>query len=106
LQRRRYPLLPDFAGSFPVKFGLVINPVPHDIVSVHSFWHIELVFQEFVPALLVELEVLIVAIIHAKDGVAYFSTIPKAQTEIAGVIARLAACIRRIKTTSMEDRVE
>ena len=60
--------------AFSVKLGLVINPIPHYIISVHSFWHIKLAFYELVLAFFIEIEFLIVAIIYAEDGIAYTCT--------------------------------
>jgi hypothetical protein len=106
LQRARSSLLPDFTRAFSVKFGLVINPIPHYIISVYSFWHIKLGFYELVPAFFVELEFLIAAIIYAEDGVAYACTSSRIQIEGAAEIACFTVCLCRIKTISMEDGVE
>jgi hypothetical protein len=110
LQSARFSSLPDLTRSFPVKFGLVVNPVPRNIFPVNRFWYVKLCFHELGPALLVELEFLIAAVIYAENRVAYWSTTSTGPSRIHIERTVEAVCftasLDRIKGTNIEDIVE
>jgi len=96
MQRARISLLPDLTRSFPVKFGLVVNPIPRNVFPINSFWYIKLLFHELGPACFVELKALIAAVIYAENRVAYCNI------ERSIEVACFTASLGRIKTTSIE----
>lgn len=87
---------------FPIKFSFIINPIPFNILPVHSFWHMKLLLHELVPTRFIELKFLITAIIYTEDRVAYASTRRRLQIEITYVTAHIYS----IEAVSIEEGVE
>jgi hypothetical protein len=60
----------NFMRALSVKPGLVVDPVPGNVVWIYGFWHVEAFIEELFEAGLVELELGIARVIQSEYGVA------------------------------------
>ena len=83
--------------------------MPRGILPFDRFCYEELLFHELVPARFVQSELLITAVVYAKDGVAYWpSTSTKTRIHVERRVEAVffTASLDYIKTTSMVEGVE
>lgn len=92
--------------ALSVKPGLVVDPVPGNVVWIHGFWHVEACIEELFEAGLVELELGIARVIQAEYGVANVAGKRGKQVEGAGVAARVDADLGLIQDIGMKGSAE